>query len=80
MTVNPSMSLRATTALVFICSASLASLNAQEALSGRSEAVEFQRIVPVLKFLRNVRDYAVSTPNGIDAARGALQIGWQRVL
>ena len=64
------MSLRSTTALVFICSAALASLNAQEAPSGRSEAGEFQKMAPALKFLRtrNARDYAVTTPNGIDEA------------
>src|SRR5258708_4007652 len=70
MIVNPSMTLRSTAALVFICGAALASLNAQEAPSGRSEAGEFQKLDPALKFLRtrNARDYAVTTPNGIDEA------------
>jgi len=70
MIVNPPMTLRSTAALVFICSAALASLSAQEAPSGRSEAVEFQKLDPWLKFLRtrNVRDYAITTPNGIDEA------------
>src|ERR1039458_169532 len=70
MTVNPSMTLRSTAALVFICGAALASLNAQEAPSERSEAGEFQKLDPALKFLRtrNARDYAVTSPNGIDEA------------
>ena len=64
------MTLRSTAALVFICGAALAALIAQEAPSGRSEAGEFQKLDPVLKFLRarNARDYAVTTPNGIDEA------------
>ena len=64
------MTLRATAALVFICGTALASLNAQEAPSGRSEADEFQKLAPALKFLRtrNTRNYAVTTPNGIDEA------------
>ncbi len=70
MLVNPSMTLCPTAALVFICGAALASLDAQEAPSGRSEAGEFQKLDPALKFLRtrNARDYAVTTPNGIDEA------------
>ena len=70
MIVNPSMTLRSTAALVFICGAALAPLSAQEASSGRSEAGEFQKLDPALKFLRtrNARDYAVTTPNGIDEA------------
>jgi pimeloyl-ACP methyl ester carboxylesterase len=70
MTVNPSMMLRSTAAIVFICGAAVASLTAQEVSSGRSEAGEFQRLEPGLKFLRtrNARDYAVTTPNGIDEA------------
>jgi pimeloyl-ACP methyl ester carboxylesterase len=69
MTVNPSKTLRCTTDLVLICSA-VASLHAQEAPSGRSEAIEFQKLNPALTFLRtrNARDYAVTTPNGIDEA------------
>ena len=64
------MTLRSTAALVFICGAALASLNAQEAPSERSEAGEFQKLDPALKFLRtrNARDYAVTSPNGIDEA------------
>ena len=67
---DPSMTLRSTAALVFICGAALASVDAQEAPSGRSEAGEFQKLEPALKFLRtrNARDYAVTTPNGIDEA------------
>ena len=70
MILNPPMTLRFTAALVFICGAALASFGAQEAPSGRSEAGEFQKLDPVLKFLRtrNARDYAVTTPNGIDEA------------
>ena len=70
MIVNPSTTLRSTAALVFICGAALASLSAQEPSSGRSEAGEFQKLEPALKFLRarNARDYAVTTPNGIDEA------------
>src|SRR5213594_2959063 len=70
MTVNPSMMLRSTAALVFICGVAVASLTAQEVSSGRSEAGEFHRQEPALKFLRarGARDYAVTTPNGIDEA------------
>ena len=70
MMVNRRMTLRSTAALVFICGAALASFSAQEAPSGRSEAGEFQKLEPALKFLRarNARDYAVTTPNGIDEA------------
>ena len=68
---DPSTMLRFTTALVFMCGAAGSSLIAQEATSGRSEAGEFQKLEPALKFLRarNARDYAVNTPNGIDEAR-----------
>jgi pimeloyl-ACP methyl ester carboxylesterase len=61
---------------VFICGAALTSLSAQEAPSGRSEAGEFQKLEPALKFLRtrSARDYAVTTPNGIDEAT-YVQIG-----
>ena len=64
------MTLRSAAALVFICGNALAALNAQEAPSGRSEAAEFQKLALALKFLRarNARDYAVTTPNGIDEA------------
>jgi pimeloyl-ACP methyl ester carboxylesterase len=70
MTVNPSVMLRTTAALVVICGAALASLDAQEAPSGRSEAGEFQKLEPALTFLRarSARDYAVTIPNGIDEA------------
>jgi pimeloyl-ACP methyl ester carboxylesterase len=56
--------------LVFLCSAAVGSLSAQEAPSQRSDAAEFQKLEPVLKFLRarNARDYAVTNPNGIDEA------------
>jgi pimeloyl-ACP methyl ester carboxylesterase len=56
--------------LVFICGAAVASLIAQEPSTGRSEAGEFQKLEPVVKFLRarNARDYAVTNPNGIDEA------------
>src|SRR5687768_9620714 len=62
--------LRSTAALMFMCGAALVSLHAQEASSGRSQAGEFQKLEPALKFLRarNARDYAVTTPNGIDEA------------
>jgi pimeloyl-ACP methyl ester carboxylesterase len=71
MTVNPSMMLRSTAALAFICGTAVASLTAQEPPSGRSEAGDFQKLEPALKFLRtrNTRDYAVTTPNGIDEAK-----------
>ncbi len=64
------MTRRSAAALVLLCGA-LTSLNAQEAASGPSEADELhelQRLEPVLKFLRarNARDYAITTPNGID--------------
>lgn len=64
------MTLRSVSAVVFICSAAVASLNGQEARSERSEAGEFRKLDPALKFLRirNARDYAVTTPNGIDEA------------
>jgi pimeloyl-ACP methyl ester carboxylesterase len=64
------MTLRFTSPLVFICAAALASLSAQEAPSGRSEVGEFQKLEPALTFLRarSARDYAVTTPNGIDEA------------
>src|SRR5438270_6164490 len=70
MAINPSVSLRFTAALVFICSAALASLSAQEAASESSQAAEFQKLEPALKFVRarNARDYAVTTPNGSDEA------------
>jgi len=65
------MMLRSTAALAFICGTAVASLTAQEPPSGRSEAGDFQKLEPALKFLRtrNTRDYAVTTPNGIDEAK-----------
>jgi pimeloyl-ACP methyl ester carboxylesterase len=70
MTFNPSRTLRGTVAVVFILGAALAPVGAQEASSGRSEADEFQKLEPALKFLRAraARDYAVTTPNGIGEA------------
>ena len=56
--------------IVFLCGGALGSCSAQEVLSGRSEAAEFQELQPALKFLRerNGRTYAITTPNGIDEA------------
>jgi pimeloyl-ACP methyl ester carboxylesterase len=70
MIANRSMTLRSTAALVMIWGSTLASLNAQDARSLRSEADEFQKLDPALKLLRtrNARDYAITTPNGIDEA------------
>jgi len=53
---------------MFICGAAISPLSAQGARAERSEAAEFQKLEPALKFLRarNARDYAVATPNGID--------------
>ena len=68
MIVNPSTTQRAAVFLL-LCTAAPASLNAQEAPSP-SEAADFRKLEPALKFLRsrNARDYAVTTPNGIDEA------------
>jgi pimeloyl-ACP methyl ester carboxylesterase len=62
------MNLRSACALVLLGSAAVALCSAQQASSGRSEVAEFQKLEPALKFLRqrNGRDYAVTTPNGID--------------
>jgi len=59
-----------TVPIVFLCGGALGSCSAQEVLSGRSEAAEFQKLEPALKFLRerNGRTYAITTPNGIDEA------------
>jgi pimeloyl-ACP methyl ester carboxylesterase len=59
-----------TVPIVFLCGGALGSCCAQEVLSGRSEAAEFQKLEPALKFLRerNARTYASTTPNGIDEA------------
>ena len=69
MSIRP-MTRHFTAALVFMCGAAAAALSAQEAHSGRSEAGEFQKLEPALKFLRarSARDYAVTTRNGIDEA------------
>jgi pimeloyl-ACP methyl ester carboxylesterase len=63
MIVNPSRLGRSTAAVMFI-----ASLSAQEAPTVRSESTEFQKLEPALKFLRarSARDYAITSPNGID--------------
>src|SRR5258708_6996904 len=70
MIADLSKTLRANVALMFLCGGAFTLLNGQEAPAGRSEAVEFQKLEPALKFLRarNARDYAVTTPNGIDEA------------
>jgi pimeloyl-ACP methyl ester carboxylesterase len=62
--------LRATFVFALICGATLASVTAQETPAARSEAAEFQKLEPALKFLRarNTRDYAITAPNGIDEA------------
>ena len=59
-----------TVPILFLCGGALSSCSAQEVLSGRSEAAEFQKLEPALKFLRerNARTYAITTPNGIDEA------------
>jgi pimeloyl-ACP methyl ester carboxylesterase len=76
MIANSSMTWRSAAALIFICGGAPALLNAQEAPSERSDAVELQKLEPALKFLRarNARDYAVKAPNGIDEAN-YVQIG-----
>jgi pimeloyl-ACP methyl ester carboxylesterase len=57
-------------AMMFMCSAAVVSVYAQEAPAGQPAAGEFQKLEPWLKFLRarNARDYAIATPNGIDEA------------
>jgi len=59
-----------TVPIMFLCGGALGSCCAQEVPSGRSEAAEFQKLEPALKFLRerNARTYAITTPNGIDEA------------
>ena len=59
-----------TTAIVFLCVVALGLCSAQEALSGRSDVAEFQKLEPALKSLRarDARNYAITTPNGIDEA------------
>ena len=75
MIVDPSLT-RRSAALVFPCIAAVTSLCAQAAPFERSDATEFQKLEPALKFLRarNARDYAITTPNGIDEAN-YVQIG-----
>jgi pimeloyl-ACP methyl ester carboxylesterase len=70
MMVNFAKTSRFTAALMFICGPTLALLSAQDTSSGRSESGEFQKLEPALKFLRsrNARDYAITSPNGIDEA------------
>jgi pimeloyl-ACP methyl ester carboxylesterase len=73
MAANPSLMLRSTATLLFIYGAAVAPREigtAQEPSSGPSETLAFQKLDPVLTFLRtrNARDYAVTTPNGIDEA------------
>ena len=59
-----------TVPIVFLCGGALGSCGAQEAARARSDATEFEKLEPALKFLRerNARTYAISTPNGIDEA------------
>jgi len=56
-------------ALTLICTAAPA-LSAPETAPAQSQAAEFQKLEPALKFLRsrNARDYAITSPNGIDEA------------
>ncbi len=60
--------LRSAAAVAFICGAALASFGAQQVSSGQSEVDQFRKLEPALTFLRarNARDYAITTPNGID--------------
>lgn len=48
-----------TVPIVFLCGGALGSCSAQEVLSGQSEAAEFQKLEPALKFLpeRNRRGH-----------------------
>ncbi len=50
--------------------------SAQETSAGRSDAAEFQKLEPALKFLRdrNAATYAITAPNGIDEA-AYVQVG-----
>ena len=56
--------------IAFLCGGVLVSCSAQEAVSGRSDSAEFQKLEPALKFLRtrNAQNYAITTANGIDEA------------
>jgi pimeloyl-ACP methyl ester carboxylesterase len=57
-------------ALVVILASAVVPLRAQEIPALRSDTDEIQKMEPVLKFIRarNARDYAITTPNGIDEA------------
>jgi pimeloyl-ACP methyl ester carboxylesterase len=56
--------------IMFLCGGALGPCSAQEVVSGRSEAAEFEKLEPALKFLRerNAQTYAITTPNGIEEA------------
>jgi pimeloyl-ACP methyl ester carboxylesterase len=56
--------------IMFLCGGALGPCSAQEVVSGRSEAAEFEKLEPALKFLRerNGQTYAITTPNGIEEA------------
>jgi pimeloyl-ACP methyl ester carboxylesterase len=56
--------------IIFLCGGALGPCSAQEVVSGRSEAAEFEKLEPALKFLRerNAQTYAITTPNGIEEA------------
>ena len=55
---------------MFLCVGALGVCSAQEPPSARSDVAEFQKLEPALKFLRarDARNYAITTPNGIDEA------------
>lgn len=55
--------------LLFLCGTNV-SCSGQETPSAASEAADFQKLEPALKFLRerNARTYAITAPNGIDEA------------
>lgn len=57
-----------TVAIFLLCGGSVVSCSAQEISPAQSEATDFQKLEPWLKFLRdrNARDYAITAPNGID--------------
>jgi Predicted hydrolases or acyltransferases (alpha/beta hydrolase superfamily) len=54
--------------VITFCAGALASPSPQETKPPESEAADFQKLEPTLKFLRgrNARTYAITTPNGID--------------
>jgi pimeloyl-ACP methyl ester carboxylesterase len=70
MHILPFKMLLSTVALGLICDAVSDPLGAIQQSTGRTDAGEFQKLEPVLKFLRarNARDYAITAPNGIDEA------------